>query len=88
MIILAVAVRRDRLLVWRVVTALLVLQLIYAVVACYPMVAAARALVVLDGVEGVVFVGLLSAALVLCIQRLTGVTDTPAASIGAPTTVD
>jgi len=56
---------------WWAATVLLAVQLVYAVVAYYPMVVSQRELVLLDGVDGTVFTGLLPAALVLCVQRLT-----------------
>ncbi|MBY5160934.1 hypothetical protein [Salsipaludibacter albus] len=64
------ALLTDHVRAWWTVTVLLVAQFVFAIVAYYPMTAAARPLDVLDGIEGTVFVGLLAAALVLCLQRL------------------
>jgi hypothetical protein len=72
--VLAVAVRSERRVVTWVTAGALTVTLVNAVAGYYPTVYAARPMDVVDWLEGTVFTGLVTAALVLTVLRLAGAT--------------
>lgn len=70
---LSLALLTDRRIVWLLTASIMLLQLVYAVVGYYPMIQAARPMVLLDWIEGTFYTGALVAVLALATLRLTGV---------------